>query len=371
MSTSKTVFFAFVIMAILAMLASACGTGENRQAGGDDHGDGSDTGSSISEFIPPPLAEGIELIPVAPTVEMERAWRGSPVIDGNIVVWEDIQDGRDGMKVGLYGYDLSSQTEWLICPDLTEADPAISGTTIVWVDNGDIYGCDLLSSTDKQFPIYTQSGGQFSPVISGDIVVWADNRNGNGDIYGYDLSTGTEFPICTDPALQGNPCIDGQVVVWEDNRNSSDPDIYNFDIYGYDLSTKSEFSICTNSAPQYRPDVSGNIVVWQDNRNSSPDIYGYNLSTETEFVVCNNSDHQICPSISGDIVVWEDRKWKGYDIEAGLYGYDLSTQSEFTICPHGGDYDIETPSLSGSIVVWRYQSPVGASYYIYGAKLPE
>jgi hypothetical protein len=69
-------------------------------------------------------------------------------------------------------------------------------------------------------------------------------------------------------------------------------------------------------------------------------------------------------------VVWEDRKWKGYDIEAGLYGYDLSAQSEFIICTHGGDYDIETPSISGSIVVWRYQ-PVGASYYIYGAKLPE
>jgi len=38
------------------------------------------------------------------------------------------------------------------------------------------------------------------PDIDENIVVWQDNRNGNWDIYGYNLLTGEEFQISGLPA---------------------------------------------------------------------------------------------------------------------------------------------------------------------------
>ena len=120
----------------------------------------------------------------------------------------------------------------------------------------------------EEFPICTEGHHQWDPAIYGNTVVWEDSRNGNWDIYGYDLSTHTEFPICTDGDGQYNPAIYDNIVVWRDNRNG------NVDIYGYDLSTHTEFPICTEGSIQEHPAIYGNIVVWEDVRNGSGDIYG-------------------------------------------------------------------------------------------------
>lgn len=48
--------------------------------------------------------------------------------------------------------------------------------------------------------------------------MWSDARNGNSDIYGFDLVTKSEFPICTAPETQIEPAIDGNIVVWTDGR---------------------------------------------------------------------------------------------------------------------------------------------------------
>jgi beta propeller repeat protein len=60
-----------------------------------------------------------------------------------------------------------------------------------------------------------------------------DRRNGNADIYGYNLATAEEFAICTNRAFQGWPVASGGIVVWTDERNSI---IRNPDIYGARLS---------------------------------------------------------------------------------------------------------------------------------------
>ena len=105
--------------------------------------------------------------------------------------------------------------------------------------------------------------------------MWYDNRNGDRDIYGYDLSSGSEFPICTASADQQYPVISGDIVVWHDKRHG------NGSIYGYNLSASYEFPICTNPFEQNSPDVSGDVVVWADFRNAGEfpnvDIYGATL----------------------------------------------------------------------------------------------
>lgn len=110
----------------------------------------------------------------------------------------------------------------------------------------------------EEFPICTDSAWQADAAISGDIVMWNDQRNGNRDIYGYNLATDTEFPICIDPSDQIDPAISGDIVVWFDWRNSQEQ--RNIDIYGCNLSTGTEFPICTKSASQVSPAISGDIV---------------------------------------------------------------------------------------------------------------
>jgi beta propeller repeat protein len=76
--------------------------------------------------------------------------------------------------------------------------------------------------------ITTSTASQEHPDIWGDRIVWQDNRNGNPDIYLYNVTTASETRITTDPANQTKPKIYGDHIVYMDNRNSG-----NWDIYGW------------------------------------------------------------------------------------------------------------------------------------------
>ena len=77
----------------------------------------------------------------------------------------------------------------------------------------------------KEIPICTAEGHQWDPAIWGDRIVWMDDRNGNRDVYMYDLKTNKEIPICTAEEDQGHPAIWGDRIVWRDERNGNE-DIY-------------------------------------------------------------------------------------------------------------------------------------------------
>ena len=252
--------------------------------------------------------------------------------------------------------------------------PAIYENIIVWEDdrngNVDIYGYNLL--TGQEFQITTDPHDQLLPVIHRDIVVWQDNRNGNWDIYGYDLSRKHEFHITTSEADQISPAMCGNVVVWQDNR------LGNWDIYGYDLSTNREIWIMLNSADQCSPAIYKDIVVWEDFRNGNWDIYGYNFLTSQIFPVTTNMDNQRFPAIHGDTVVWMDSRNGNWDI----YYYNLSNEAELPAPtgangePEKGEIPVTTnpnnqrsPAIYKNIVVW-YDCR-GGSRDIYGYNLSE
>ena len=122
--------------------------------------------------------------------------------------------------------------------------------------------------------------------------------------------------------------------VYRDDRNG------NYDIYGYNLATQTEIPIVLNSGNQEEPDVYGNFIVWQDNRNGDWDIYGLNLTTMTEFAIATGLGDQMYPSISGNAVVWES--------DGDIYGAEIVPEpSHLTIEvePNTVGIDTLTPSL--------------------------
>ena len=193
-----------------------------------------------------------------------------------------------------------------------------------------------------EFQITTNPFDQSHPALYNNIVVFQDNRNGNWDIYGYDLVTGKEFPICTDPYDQQNPAIYETIVVWDEFRHGADDRIY-----GYNLSTHEKFLIVKGPGWKIDPEIYGEIVVWTDYRNDNGDIYGYNISTYKEFPITTHPDEQYGASIYKDIVVWEDERV----LLSAVYGYNLETHEEFQIFA-GSEWNKE-PVVCGDIVVWR------------------
>ena len=103
----------------------------------------------------------------------------------------------------------------------------------------------------------------YDPDISGDWIVYRDNRNGNVDIYAYQISKQEEIRITNDPEAQWNPYISGNLIIWKDKRNwdgQTNTAHRGVDIYGYDLSTGAEFVVSDDDMSEDIIGVDGNLV---------------------------------------------------------------------------------------------------------------
>jgi len=239
---------------------------------------------------------------------------------------------------------------------LDQESPAVYGDIIVWEDkrngNLDIYMYNLTSATETQ--ITTDGADQGFPAVYGDIIVWMDTRNLGWDIYMYNLTSSTETRITTGNQLSGLPVVYGDIIVWIDNRNG------NWDIYMYNLTSSTETQITTNTANQGEPAVYGDIIVWEDYRNGFADIYMYNLTSSTETQITTDPAHQGAPAIHGDIIVWQDQRNIGWDIY--MYNLTSSTETRLTTAIQ----DQESPAIHGDLIVWQDgRNLVGFDIYMY------
>jgi len=277
-----------------------------------------------------------------------------PRIYGDTVVWHDERKG----DWDIYVYNISIGKEFQVTSN--ESDqlfPAIYEDTIVWYDRrkGDscyIYGYNLytkreFSVTDVEIRIEEVYSGlkPLEPYLAiyEDIVVWQDYRNGDWDIYGYNLSTEKKFPIAIERGDQFHVAIYKDVVVWGDNRNG------NWDIYGYNISTRQIFPVESYDKDQRRPTIYGNVVVWEDNRNGNWDIYSYDLSTRKKFQITTDTSDQFHPAVYEDIVVWEDHR-NFIEEESYICVYNHLTKDKVLITPNVGNH--LRPEIYDGIVVW-------------------
>ena len=209
---------------------------------------------------------------------------------GDIIAWRDYRNDN----ADVYGYDLNTQSEIPIAAGYgTQYTPGVSedGTIVAYYSNGEMYAYNIQNEDNV---LISTSGVDHPPSASGDIVVWTDSRNGNKDIYAYNLTTQEESAITTDPGDQAYARIGGNYIVWGDDNS----------IMGYDLTANEEFFIASayNGDIYGQPDISGDIVVF----NRDGDIYGYSLLAKEEFAICTDAALQRNPRISGSIVVWND-----------------------------------------------------------------
>jgi len=165
-------------------------------------------------------------------------------------------------------------------------------------------------------------------------------------------------------STQQNPSIYEDKVVWDDDRDGDK------DIFMYDLILQEEVQITDNSYEQSYPDIYGNKIVWEDNRNGNPDIFMYDIDTEVETRITTNSFPDVRPRIYDNFVVWEycTKLEEGYEYcdESEIYLYDINegTKRQITITAgiHGRN---KYPQIYDNRIVYEKLIDYSKNIYMY------
>ena len=269
-----------------------------------------------------------------------------PAISGNRVCYEHL--GR------IYVYDLGTDRETAVSPkDATAGSCDIDGSVVVWQDlrNGrdlDVYAYDL--SSRRSTRLTADEADQSLPRIDGDLVVWQDDRNGttNTDIYLYNLATGATTHVTDAPGLQWFPDIADDRIVWMDERKGTE----SAEVYLYDLASGVTTRVTTSTGWSGNPTISGGRIVYEDRR-TGHDLYLAEVVVPTLTVT---ADAQIRYGLQAPVtgrLVGAD----GIPVSGGLVGLEYSTDGRTWVSAGAastqpdGTFAVVAPSLIETIRV--------------------
>lgn len=222
--------------------------------------------------------------------------------------------------------------------------PAMAITTVVWQDlrngNWDIYLYDISASTQINLT-EGNPDNQERPDTDGRYVVWQDQSSGNWNIQLHDRQAGVTRAIAPSPNSQTNPAVAAPWVVYQETNGTT-----NEEILAYNIDTGSLIKVTDNTMPQINPAISGDWVVWEDYRHGLGEIYAYNLKTSVTKRITDTIDNQTSPTISGNRIVWVDAR----DGNRNLYTYDLlrAREKQLTFT----DTDEGQPFIYGNWLVY-------------------
>lgn len=236
-------------------------------------------------------------------------------------------------------------------PGRSYYNPDVDGNRVVYED--DLGGIILTDLGTRQRRVITGGSAQW-PRISGNRIVWQDKRNGQWDIYMYDLSTSTETRLTTNTAEQLQPDISGHWVVWADRRNTPNTT----KIWALDLNVPgSEHELTVSGTEGWQPMVDGDWVTYSSRDGgyqSLGDTKAYDLSTDTETHLVSGKplSARFPEGISGRKVLYNV-----YDDQTGAsrsWIYDMAAATNTQVSPQG--LAAYPEAIAGNYVYWTTPS---------------
>ena len=115
------------------------------------------------------------------------------------------------------------------------------------------------NSTNKKMSI-RPTGFAYEPAIHGNRIVYSTTRNGNTDVYMYDLSTKKETQTTNSPDAQRSPATYGNRIVWQDDGGEDDG-FTNHGILMHDIPTNKKMRI-SSSGLAHQSAIYDNRSAW-------------------------------------------------------------------------------------------------------------
>ena len=291
--------------------------------------------------------------PIAPYTYFDISNHLYPEVSGDWVTWT-VDDRQDPVNPDLWYYQVTAYNPTtpqllprrIVWNNWDAAFSAIDGFLVVWEDyrndpnrimdpwnvaevNADIYIADLRESTGTYtvgvYPLCRAPGAQYSPRISGRFVVWEDWRDGQPDIYLYDLSVDSngdgvpnwkdpnrpdpdpaEIRLTATPWAEYYPDVSERWVVWLDTRRLYEGSAESIDIYALDLETMTEVAVATDPPNMRRGHVRvhGDQVVWHERRQGQSDVFLADLSLGFTIPLAGSRTPEDMPAIGGPQVAY-------------------------------------------------------------------
>ncbi|MCL5098562.1 MAG: hypothetical protein M1608_13740, partial [Candidatus Omnitrophica bacterium] len=189
----------------------------------------------------------------------------NPRTDGRYLVWQGRQTNGNW---DVFIKDLNGGTApraLTSSPVFDEVNPAIDWPWVVYQRRSSsdpnaawqLYATNLVSA--QAFAVSSGTQDQLDADVQAGRVVWQDWRDvGPGEIYFKNLETGEQRRITTNTFGQYHPVICNHWIAWQDTRNGE------VDLYGFDLLRNIEVRITATSENETRPYLDGPWLICQE-----------------------------------------------------------------------------------------------------------
>lgn len=228
--------------------------------------------------------------------------------------------------------------------------------------DADTYKADFY----EEMPATTDPDQQQGSEVYKNLITYRDSRNGNWDIYYYDLSTQTETRVTSTPSEDTDPYIYKDAIVYQRQTNGT-----NIDIWMYNITTGTFKQITNRSGIEETPVMYENYITWYDLRNTiwypglgeeGYDIYYYDLKNNTEWRVTKNASASKRTgarfiNIHNKLITWTDIRNSNHDI----YLYDLNKNKEKQVTNLSDQQ--ENSDVYQNTIVWRDWRPGGVGIW--------
>lgn len=243
---------------------------------------------------------GIVFILIFSTISYAQNYIAQPIgridTDGDSLVWSSYIRGEWCIFHG----DLSTGNQKQITyGDSPASYPSVWKNKMAWQEYKDekfeIHLYDLDSKTNKK--VSTLEGNNIEPLIRGEYILWANQYDGYKNVVLYDMNTQKEEIITTEILAYGID-FDGEYAVWMDGRNG------NIDIYAYDIKNGVEIRVTSDMEDETDPKISDGEIIYTARYGGTTHLHKYDIvAQEDSKLTAGDEEHKLLAFSEGQIIM--------------------------------------------------------------------